>query len=462
LSVTQAWTPSDVRWRSTTARLLLIYASLFVTWTILLIAVISWRTSRYLDDVVDQVLIRRVQFIASVSLDELPEMLIAAPHMDLPDALYLGVFDPNGQHLLGQIQHLPAALAADGKVHSLALDAARLRGARARGVAVKLGNGSVLLLAREYGVVDRVSELIRYALLWALPLLLIPGLLGGILLGRGPLLRVRRIETAIQPIMRGDLGARLPVSARRDELDALAVIINRMLEQIERLLAEVKGVSDSISHDLRTPLTRLRAQLYRLQRGPGVDNAAMIEHCIGETDALLDRFRALLRISELEDLNRRAAFREIDVGELLHRVQELYAPVADDKSIHFTLEGAALPLIRADADLLFEALTNLVSNALKFTPVHGQVILRASVGRDGARIEVSDSGPGIAAAERDAVLHRFYRSTRGDNRRGFGLGLSIVAAIVRLHGFRLEIGDSAIGGARISIYCSAEASPLAA
>jgi signal transduction histidine kinase len=247
----------------------------------------------------------------------------------------------------------------------------------------------------------------------------------------------------------------LPVSGRRDELDMLASIVNRMLDRIERLLGEVKGVSDNIAHDLRTPLTRLRAQLYRLQAetDPTDAHRPMLEQCIVDTDALLDRFRALLRISELEDLRRRAGFAEVDIADTLRQVYELYTPVAEDKGVKLELSAKGTAPVNADAHLLIEALSNLVANAIKFTPAHGTVELRAERTANGARIDVLDNGPGIPTAERGAVLRRFYRSESGRDAPGFGLGLSIVAAIMHLHDFRLEISDNNPRGARLTIYC---------
>ncbi|HEX7917187.1 HAMP domain-containing sensor histidine kinase, partial [Rudaea sp.] len=336
-----------------------------------------------------------------------------------------------------------------------------------RGVAGRVAAGSRIGLPRTTRVLDRVGIIIRNGFVWALSLTLIPGLLGGFLLARGSLQRVRRIETAVAPIMRGDLGVRLPISERRDEVDMLASIVNRMLDRLETLLGEVKGVSDSIAHDLRTPLTRLRAQLYRLQRETPADDAhaATIERCIADTDNLLNRFRALLRISELEDLQRRAGFGDVDLREKLARVHELYSPLAEDKHIAFALElPATLASVRADGGLLFEAISNLVDNALKFTPDGGRVVLRAVDEKAGPRIDVIDSGPGVPAAEREAVLHRFYRTKACRNEHeceapGFGLGLSIVSAIVKLHDYRFEIADAdAPPGTRMTIYCSSSES----
>jgi signal transduction histidine kinase len=179
----------------------------------------------------------------------------------------------------------------------------------------------------------------------------------------------------------------------------------------------------------------------------------MLEQCIVDTDALLDRFRALLRISELEDLRRRAGFAGVDIADALRQVHELYTPVAEDKGVKLELSVKDTAPINADAHLLIEALSNLVANAIKFTPAQGTVELRAERTPNGTRIDVLDNGPGIPTAERGAVLRRFYRSESGREAPGFGLGLSIVAAIMRLHDFRLEISDNSPRGARLTIYC---------
>jgi signal transduction histidine kinase len=345
------------RWRSSTVRLIAIYGAFFLVWSIVLVAAINWQTTRFLDRVVGEILEQRVHYLASVDREHLPTMMAATNQLDLRGVMYFGLFDASGAYLSGNIDRAPDGVPADGQIrelpHGLQTTSGE-RNARALGVAMRLDSGDLLVLARYTSVADRIGAMTRSALGWALSLLLIPGLLGGFLLSRGPFQRVRNIETAIQPIMRGDLGARLPLSGRRDEVDMLATIVNRMLDRIERLLGEVKGVSDSIAHDLRTPLTRLRAQLYRLQTesDPGDPRTATLERCIVDTDALLDRFRALLRISELEDLHRRAGFAEVDLGDTLRRVHELYAPVAEDKGVALTLTVDHPQPASADAHLL--------------------------------------------------------------------------------------------------------------
>ncbi|ERO60555.1 sensor histidine kinase, partial [Pseudomonas piscis] len=271
-----------------------------------------------------------------------------------------------------------------------------------------------------------------------------------------PLRRIRQIQASADAIVAGDLTRRLPLSNRRDELDMLAAIVNAMLERIERLMHEVKGVCDNIAHDLRTPLTRLRAQLYRLQQQAeeGSPQALQMDQLLAEADTLMARFRGLLRISELEDRRRRSGFLELDPLPLLQELHDFYLPLAEEGRLSLVLEvPPSLPRMIGDRALLFEALANLLSNSIKFTPPGGEVILRGLDDGGSPRLEVLDSGPGIPPAERAAVFRRFYRVDENNAQGGFGLGLSIVAAIVDLHGFKLDVGTSERGGARLSLDC---------
>jgi len=458
--------PIDL-WRSGTSRLLLVYGGLFALWCIALIGVIQWDTQRYLSNVVDLKIDHISEYFQKIDRARLPEALAVTESLDLRDVISHGLFDAQGKLLLGNLAQIPAGLPLDGKVHPLEHGVQRVEGhhpVRARGIAVHLPSGELLVFVRDTSVIDTVRAIIDRAMLWSLPLVVIPGLLGALLLSRRPLRRLREMETAVQPIMRGDLRRRLPLSPRRDELDLLAGIVNSMLDEIERLMGEVKGVCDNIAHDLRTPLTRLRAQLHGLQRETAPDDprAALIEATIADADALLDRFRALLRISELEDLHRRAGFDDFDLAATLRHVVEIYTPLAEDKRITFALEATEpLPPLRGDPHRLFEAVSNLVDNAIKFTPPQGRVRLRTSLEREGPRIDVIDNGPGIRACDRAAVVQRFYRGASAQSEAGQGLGLAIVTAIAKLHSFRLEIAECDGGGAKVSLLCWA-AEPAAA
>lgn len=444
-------------WRSATTRLIVIYGALFAVWGLVLVGVIQWETTRYLNTVIDQMLVQRMHYLATTDMQRLPSAVDAAATLDPHGIMSVGLFDAAGTPLAGNISQRPAELPADDKVRLLPKGMPRAdRDAgtvRARALASRLPDGRVLVIAKDTSTIDGLGAIVWRALLWAVSLTIIPGLAGGFLLRRGPERRIRALQDASEPIRQGDLSKRLPISGRGDELDVLAGIVNAMLGEIERLMSEVKGVCDNIAHDLRTPLTRLRARLYRAQQQlDGHPEAALVEASIVDIDAVLGRFRALLRVSELEDSHRSACFDEVDLGDVLQQVHDFYAPVAEDRGQPFVLDVESLARVRGDAHLLFEALANLVGNAIKFTPSGGAVRLRARMDSRGPRVDILDSGPGIPADERDAVTRRFYR---GDNSRttpGSGLGLSIVSAIVRLHGFALDIGDAATG-ARITLYC---------
>jgi len=446
-------------WRISTARLLPVYGVMFAVWSVVLVGVVQWDTMNYLSGVVDQLLEQRADYLHGIERSRLPEAMAATGALDLRDVMYVGLFDSSGHYVSGNIDSLPAGITTDGVIHRLPEGVRRRDGRVAhevRALARPVATGEILVLARNTSVIDQVSTIIHRSLLWGLSLTIIPGLIGGFWLARGPLRRVRAIESATQPIMRGNLRERLPVSSRRDELDLLAGIVNTMLDEIERLMGEVKGVCDSIAHDLRTPLTRVRAQLHRLQRDASVASEREgLEQAIGDIDSLLERFRALLRISELEDMQRRAGFSEVDLRTTLQSVCEIYAPVAEDRQISFDLEAAeGILMVRGDPQLLLEALSNIVDNAIKFTPQSGKVHIEVTDSVRGIRVDVSDTGPGIAPAERDMVLQRFYRGASVNRSiTGSGLGLSIVTAIVKLHGFKLEITSAPSGGARISVLC---------
>ncbi|HKE49511.1 MAG TPA: HAMP domain-containing protein, partial [Rhodanobacteraceae bacterium] len=272
-------------WRSATTRLILIYGAFFVLWSIVLVGVVYWETSRYLSHVVDAIVEQRARYLLGVERPRLPEAMNATGALDLRGVMSLGLFKDDGTYVDGNLERVPVDLPIDGEIHVLpnGLDRrGRTERGPAHGLAMRLDGGEVLVIARDTSVVDQVGLIIRQALLWGLSLTVIPGLIGGLLLSRRPLRRVREIEAAIRPIARGDLGRRLPVSRSGDEVDMLAAIVNRMLGEIERLIGEVKGVCDNIAHDLRTPLSRLRTQLYRLQQdGPGADGIApTLERCI--------------------------------------------------------------------------------------------------------------------------------------------------------------------------------------
>lgn len=247
--------------------------------------------------------------------------------------------------------------------------------------------------------------------------------------------------------MAGQLSKRLAVRGSNDDFDKLARIVNEMLDEIERLMLQAKGAGEDIAHDLRTPLTRLRGRLERaLSAATATTEVAVhLGTAIEDIDQILGAITAILRIAEVDHGLRRAGFREVDLVDVVREAIDLYEPIAEEKGIAIDVRVARVGAVMGDGDLLFEAVANLLDNAIKFTPSNGRVEVFVEEGTLGPSIRVADGGPGIPAADFSKVVRRFYRADRSRQTPGTGLGLSLVASIVRLHGFGLVLEDREAG-----------------
>ena len=276
-------------------------------------------------------------------------------------------------------------------------------------------------------------------------------LLAGVWLSVRAQRRVEEVNQRVQRIVAGELRERLPEGNTDDSFARLAKIVNGMLDEMETMINALAGVGNDIAHDLRTPLTRVRLALER-----GRTHAATLEElqeiadkAIAGIDQSLAIVTALLRLTEIENNRRMSGFGDVALDEILREVCDVYEPIAEDKRIALGVVIDRNVQVWGDRDLLFEAVANLVDNAVKFTPSGGRVELALEAEDDTALVRVRDTGPGISEQEREAVLRRFYRSDKMRHTPGVGLGLSLVAAIVKLHGFRLIIGPAP--GGRIEI-----------
>jgi signal transduction histidine kinase len=265
--------------------------------------------------------------------------------------------------------------------------------------------------------------------------------------------RIEEINQRVQRIIAGDLSERLPYRSVDEPLSKLAIIVNGMLDKMETMIHALAGVGNDIAHDVRTPLTRARLTLER-----GRTNATTLEQLqavadksIVGIDQALTIVTALLRLAEIENSRRSAGFGEVALDEMLDEVCDIYEPIAENKNIALHVEATHRLTVRGDRDLLIEAVANLIDNAIKFTPEGGKVRVELLHGEGAAIIRVTDTGGGISAQERDAVQRRFYRSDKIRNTPGVGLGLNLVTAIVKLHGFRLTIFSGP--GCRVEIAC---------
>jgi signal transduction histidine kinase len=445
--------PDPIRslWRTTTFRLTLLYGVVFVFGVMALMGIVYWRTADYLNHQADRIVQVEAQRLGKLDAQSLPGNIEREQARDWRHLYLYGLFSREGEWVTGNARRLPISLKIDGPAGPLSPADGYRPGARA--VVVRLPWGELLLVGRDASQLDQIRDILVQTLLLSGSAILLAGLAFGAALSLDPLRRIREIQAVSRQIMGGDFAARLPSSGSRDELDTLADIVNAALADVERLVGEIKSVGDAVAHDLRTPLTRLRARLYRLHETATDPQAAeALEEALAETDALLARFRALLRLSELEARQRRSGFEPLRLEAVVEDVAALYEPAAEAAGVALKVETYPLPEIQGDPGLLFEAIGNLVDNAIKFTPAGGRTLIRVAAGPSGPRVDVVDTGPGVAAEEREAVLQRFYRSARDRQRPGSGLGLSLVAAIARLHDFRLELAD-AHPGLRATLHC---------
>ncbi|NNM83058.1 MAG: HAMP domain-containing histidine kinase [Burkholderiales bacterium] len=432
--------------RTTTFRLTLVYSIFFTVCVITVLGFIYWKTAREMTSRVDQILrIEREDFSRTGNVEERVGERI---RRDQRHIYFYGLFSPDGKRIAGNVSRLPS-IAWDGSIHQVDLPP---HSSVARVMILRMKGGNGLLLGHDVQQLVEFRENMKNAFFWGGSLTVFLGLAFGIALSLRPLHRIEEIQRVCEMIMRGDIRQRLPITSRRDELDMLTATVNTMLDEIERLMSEVKSVCDNIAHDLRTPLTRLRARIYRLGQQLGETRSPVVEQLISEMDSLLQRFRALLRISEIENKQRRSGFKTVSLADILEQAVAFFEPLAETKSIDLAMVAEYPGTVQGDGELLFEAIVNLLDNAIKFTPAGGKVVAKLSSGSSGPRIDIVDTGEGIDASERSAVLNRFYRGKSEQQTPGFGLGLSIVTAIVRLHDFGFELGD-AEGGTRATIFC---------
>jgi len=268
----------------------------------------------------------------------------------------------------------------------------------------------------------------------------------GALFARETARRLVSVNEAITRIMGGDLSSRLPISREDDDIDHIAGAVNQMLDEFARLLDQLKIVGDNIAHELRAPLAVARAKLERaLEQDCGGDRERM-QAALEQIDRAAQIVAALLRIADVENGLRESRFRDVDLAMVCAQTLEFYEPLAEAKSVGVTGVTDKAVIIRGDEDLLREAVSNLVDNAIKFTPPGGAVELFVRMEGDRPWLEVIDSGPGVKPADRDRIFQRFYRTTLAEGTHGHGLGLSIARAIAELHGLDLVVGDATSRG----------------
>ncbi len=436
--------------RSYTFRLALLYTALSLGSVVVLLGFIYWATAGYMDRQTDETIEAEIRGLAEQyrrrGLAGLTAVIAERVARD-PDgaAVYL-LADDDYDPVVGNLNRWPdVPTTEDGWMRFGLLDWGRDKSEQheARARTFLLRGGLHLLVGRDVRELESIRRLILNALLSGLAITTALALGAGLLVSSRVARRVEAIAQTGREIMEGDLSQRVPTNGSGDDFDQLAANLNRMLERIEGLMAAVRQVSDNIAHDLRTPLTRLRTRLELAQAADPRQAREAVDQAVEDAEELLATFNALLRIARIESGSRRSAFATFDLAGLVHDVGELYEPLASDKGQQLIVKAEGAISVRGDRDLLFQALTNLVDNAIKYTPQGGQVILAATPGDRGPEVMVADTGPGIPPELREKVFQRFFRADDSRATPGSGLGLSLVRAVADLHGasIGLEAGD---------------------
>lgn len=357
------------------------------------------------------------------------------------NALGYAVFDAAGQRVLGS---LDTAMPLPGW-HRIIFNDPTEGADPARALVTQLAPGLRLVVAADLEPVEAIDRTILVAFAAGLGAIVVIGALIAAILGRYLRLRLDRIAQASHGFAHGDLHLRAVVGPADDEFDRLAASLNAMLDRITALLRNLQQVSSDLAHDMRTPLTHLRADLERLRddKGGGPD---AIEAIIERTDEILSLFSTMLRISEVEHANLRRHFREMDLAALTRDIVETHEPLAEESGhvLRFRSTEEPLPIV-GDRELLAQALINLIQNALRHTPGGTRIEVGTRQEAGQTVLFVRDDGPGIAPGDRVRVLERFVRLESARSSPGHGLGLSLVRAIAEAHEARLELRDAAPG-----------------
>jgi len=430
-------------------------AGAFVACTLMLFAFVYWETAAYMTVRIDGLLAEEKRIVVAEAPERRLREIDRRLRNDPRRIRIAGLFGADGHRIAGNIESLPAGLELDVPSNAVVVrvEAGHRESQDVRLLAHALPSGETVVLGRNIDEIADIARIVERSL----ALGLVPAVGLAVVIGMVLSLRAHRrlseVNRKIRRIVAGDLRERLPTRGGADPFEQLAVSVNGMLDDIEALIQEIAGVGDDIAHDLRTPLTRVRV---RLERGRNhattvEELRAIADQAIAGLDQSLAVVTALLRIAEIEHRRRLEGFNQVRLAPLVREVGDLYDPIAEDKQVTLRLDAADEAVVHGDRDLLFEAVANLVDNAVKFTPEGGFVELALLRHEGESTIRVRDSGPGIPAIEREAVTKRFYRADKSRGTTGLGLGLSLVAAIVKLHGFRFTI--TAAPGCTAEIAC---------
>ena len=438
--------------RTTPFQLTLLFLGLFAAAAFAFLAYIYIATAGEAARAADAAILREARSLEQVyaqgGFNALNDAVIERSSSTRP-FLYL-VMDARGEPVSGSIAKSPVGAPPERQAWaSFGLTETEIDGGTgrrpARGLEERLPGGELLFVGADVGEAQGYVVKIVNALWGAAALVIVLGLAGGVFVARNVSRNMSALTDVINAARMGDLGARATLRGAGDDLDELAAGLNDMLERLERSIAGLRHAGDAIAHDLRSPLTRLRARmeaaLIEAEAGRG-DPVVALRQALDDADGVLRTFGAVLAIARMEAAATAPDQSRFDPSELAGGVAELYEPVSEEKGLDFAAELAGDLTVRGNRDFIAQALANLLDNAVKYTPAGGAVMLRVRRRASGeVEFSVTDTGPGVPEADRERVVGRFVRLENSRNAPGVGLGLSLVAAVARIHGGRLELAE---------------------
>ena len=437
--------------RTSTFRLAALYLVLFAVSVSALLGYVYWNTAVLLERQTDETIRAEVQALADqYSQRGLGGIIdtIRRRSDDDSGAVYL-LTAPSGLRIAGNMTDLPAIPRGEANWIEFPIDVQNGSAREhhvARAFYITLAGGFELVVGRDVEALRQFANIIRQTIFYALAIALVLGLGGGLLMSRNFLRRVDAITEASRTIMAGNMAGRMPVKGSGDELDRLALALNEMLDQIESLMAAMKEVSSNVAHDLKTPLTRIKARVEAALRSGGeAEYRAALENTVDESDRLLDTFNALLSIARAEAGQARSGLVPVDASQIVADVVELYEPMAEEEGGTLSSSAPKGLMVTGDRQLLAQALTNLLDNALKYGAPDGgkpDITVTGTIDGDKVVITVADHGDGIPEEDRGRVTERFVRLDASRTKPGNGLGLSLVSGVMKLHKGALVLEDN--------------------
>jgi signal transduction histidine kinase len=437
--------------RSRTFRLALMAIAGFGTIVLSLLGYIYWSTTSYVASRSDRAIAAEQSLLQAAygrggrdALEAAIKTRIAEQALD--GGLYL-LADQNLKPVVGNLGSWPRGLSGVPGFGNFDVPDSAGRQSSYRALVSTLPDRSHLLVGRSAEDVESFTRGIDAALAFTLLLIAVLAGVVSILVTRRTVGRIESINATSRAIMERGLAARIRLRGINDEWDELAKNLNSMLDRIEALMREVREVTDNVAHDLRTPLARIRGRLEKASSGPrkAESDQTLIDDMIGDLDGVLRIFSSLMRISQIESSARTEGFAIVDLAATARDVVELFDAAAEEKLIKLSVTGDPCVVVTGDRDLLFDAVANLVDNAIKYGKKQGSVAVTVRALPHEALIAVADDGPGIPSDEFAHIFKRFYRLERSRCTAGNGLGLSLVAAVAHLHRARIDLKDNQPG-----------------